>query len=215
MLSVSAADLEAITVDAFGTLVELRDPVPALRRALRERGVERDDEAVLVAFRTEAAFYVDHAHEGRDPGSLAELRRRCAAVFLDAAGADLDPDEFVAPFVGALAFRPVPGAVVALDRLAAAGLALACVTNWDVGFHAYLDDLGLADRFAAVVTSGEAGAPKPSPRIFELALGRLAVPAARALHVGDGEVDRAGALAAGLAFAPAPLVTLPERLGLP
>jgi HAD superfamily hydrolase (TIGR01509 family) len=215
MRSASAGDLDAVTVDAFGTLVELRDPVPALTDALVERGAVRDDEAVRRAFSAEAAFYVAHSHEGSDRDSLARLRRLCAAVFLEAAGVELDPAGFAVTFLEALRFRPVTGAAEALDRLRAAGLALACVTNWDVGFHAHLDELGLRNRFAAVVTSGEAGVPKPSPRIFELALERLGVPARRALHVGDGEADRKGALAAGLAFAPAPLATLPDRLGLP
>jgi putative hydrolase of the HAD superfamily len=34
------------------------------------------------------------------------------------------------------------------------------------------------------------------------------------LHVGDEDADRGGAAAAGLAFAPPPVATLPERLGL-
>jgi FMN phosphatase YigB (HAD superfamily) len=50
--------------------------------------------------------------------------------------------------------------------------------------------------------------------VFRLALERLGVSAGRALHVGDGDADRDGAAAAGLAFEPAPLATLPERLGL-
>jgi hypothetical protein len=44
-------------------------------------------------------------------------------------------------------------------------------------------------------------------------LERLDVPAERTLHIGDGDSDRDGAAAAGLAFEPVPLATLPERLG--
>jgi putative hydrolase of the HAD superfamily len=73
---------------------------------------------------------------------------------------------------------------------------------------------GFAGFFTAIVSSAEAGAAKPDPEVFHLALERLGVSADRALHVGDGDVDRDGAAAAGLAFAPAPLATLPERLGL-
>lgn len=215
MPSASPADLDAVTVDAFGTLVELEDPVPRLRASLAERGIEREEPAVRRAFQAEVAFYVPRAHEGRDEVTLAALRRACAGVFLDAAGADIDPGEFARPFVEALSFRPASGAVEALDRLRGSGVALACVTNWDVGFPHYLERLGLADRFHAVVTSGEAGVPKPNPRIFELALSRLGVEPARTLHVGDGDADREGAEAAGMRFAPAPLGTLPDRLGLP
>ena len=63
--------LEAVTIDAYGTLVTLRDPVPALRAALAERGVERSDDDVRSAFDAEVAFYRAHSHEGRDEATLA------------------------------------------------------------------------------------------------------------------------------------------------
>ncbi|MGH3033977.1 MAG: HAD family hydrolase, partial [Gaiellaceae bacterium] len=55
----------------------------------------------------------------------------------------------------------------------------------------------------------------PDPAVFRAALQRLGVAPERAVHVGDSDADRAGAEAAGLAFEPAPVATLPERLGLP
>jgi HAD superfamily hydrolase (TIGR01509 family) len=106
----------------------------------------------------------------------------------------------------------MPGAVDAVLALERLDLRLAVVSNWDVALHGYLEELALADHFATVVTSAEAGAPKPDPRIFELALGRLRVPPERALHIGDSEADEEGARAAGMAFAPAPLADLPARL---
>ena len=206
--------LEAITVDAFGTVVELDDPVPQLREALARRGVDASSETVARAFRAEVAFYLPRSHRGRDAASLGALRRDCAAVFLAEAGAALDPAEFTPAFVGSLRFRPLPGSVAALARFRSAGLRLACVSNWDCSLAAYLDAAGVAASFDALVSSAEAGTPKPDPRPFHLALERLGVPPARALHVGDDEADRLGAEAAGLAFEPAPLVTLPARLGL-
>jgi putative hydrolase of the HAD superfamily len=195
--------LDAVTIDAYGTLVELADPVPALQAALAGRGVERDAEQVKAAFRAEVAYYRPRSLEGRDVESLAALRRDCAAVFLSEAGADLDPGEFAAPFVGALVFRPVPGAVAAVERLAAQGLALAVVSNWDIGLH---DKLGLlASRFSCVITSAEAGAPKPDPAVFLAALERLGVAPSRALHIGDEASDEDGARAAGMHFRWAPL----------
>src|SRR5439155_8366072 len=129
-----------------------------------------------------------------------------------AAGTDLDPAEFARPFVAALEFEPVPGAVEAVAELEGLGLRLAVVSNWDVALAEHLARIGLAGRFAAIVTSAEARAPKPEPRVFELALERLGVPPERALHVGDAEADELGARAAGMAFAPAPLADLPARL---
>jgi putative hydrolase of the HAD superfamily len=208
----TAADLDAVTIDAYGTLLTVCDPTGALDRALRARGVERTRKELAAAFVAETAYYRDRSHEGADEASLALLRRDCAAVFLDALEADVDPEEFALPYVEALEFEPLPGAVEAVAQLARLGLRLAVVSNWDVELVGYLEQLGLADHFVTVVTSAETGAPKPDPRIFELALERLRARPDRALHVGDSPADEEGARAAGMAFAPAPLADLPARL---
>jgi putative hydrolase of the HAD superfamily len=208
----TAAGLDAVTIDAFGTLITLRDPVAALCRALGTRGVERTTEQVAAAFAEEGRYYRGRSHEGADEASLALLRRDCAAVFLRALEGDLDPEEFAGPYVAALEFEPASGAVEAVAELERLGLRLAVVSNWDIALPGYLEQLGLAGRFDAVVTSAEAGAPKPDPRIFRLALERLRVRPERALHVGDADADEEGARAAGMAFAPAPLADLPARL---
>jgi putative hydrolase of the HAD superfamily len=116
--------------------------------------------------------------------------------------------------MSAIVFRLSEGAIPCLDALEASGLSLACVANWDVSLRDHLGQVGVAHRFQVVLSSAEAGAEKPDPKIFERALAELRVTPARALHVGDEEVDRLGAATAGLAFEPAPLATLPERLGL-
>jgi HAD superfamily hydrolase (TIGR01509 family) len=210
----SASELDAVTVDAFRTLVELADPVPALNRALARRGQERDTETTRRAFEAEVAYYVERAHEGRDFDSLLALRTDCARVFLEAAEAPLAPADFVEDFIGAFEFRTLPGAEPALRKLRSAGLALACVANWDVSLEDYLGRAGVARFFDAVVSAAEAGAQKPDPRVFKIALERLGVAPERTLHIGDDGADRDGARAAGLAFEPVPLATLPARLGL-
>jgi putative hydrolase of the HAD superfamily len=201
-------DVEAVTIDAFGTLLQLRDPVGALRGALSARGVERDEHTVRRAFAAEVAHYRPRAHEGRDAASLALLRRGCTRVFLDAADADmLDADEF--PFVASLEFAFLPGARSACADLLNARLSLAVVSNWDVGLAEVLHVLGLD---LPVVTSAEAGAAKPDPRIFELALQRIGTSADRAVHVGDSPDDEEGARRAGLRFEPAPLADAARRI---
>ena len=191
-----------MTIDAFGTLLTLSDPVPALQAALGAAGAERSADEVRRAFEAEVAYYVPRAHEGRDEATLALLRRDCAAVFLDAAGADgVDPDAF--PFVGSLEFELVPGGRRVCDELSQAGLKLAVISNWDIGLGASVRRLGLD---VPVITSAEAGTAKPHPAVFELALSRLGVfDPARAVHVGDSPADAKGAAAAGMRFEPAPL----------
>jgi putative hydrolase of the HAD superfamily len=210
----SADALDAVTVDAMGTVVELDEPVARLGLALRERGVELGRDEVAAAFQAEIAYYLVHKLSARDEAALAELRRECARIFLEAAGADLGAEAFAPAFIDAMVFRPLEGAVSALERLRAAGLVLACVSDWDIGLREQLEAVGLAHLFGLVLTSAEAGASKPEPALFTEALARLGVAAARTVHVGDGKADAAGAQAAGVAFEPVPLATVPDRLGV-
>jgi putative hydrolase of the HAD superfamily len=201
------AELDAVTVDGFGTLVQLLDPVPSLVGSLAEHGVEREQDLVRTAFTAEVAYYRPEALRGRDPASLARLRRDCTRVFLEAADVDLEPEAFVDDFMASIRFEAVPGAIETLEELRGRGIALAVVSNWDVGLVEHLERIGADGLFAAVVTSAEAGAAKPDPAPFRLALERLAVEAARTLHVGDEGADEQGAAAAGIRFSAAPLAT--------
>ena len=112
---------------------------------------------------------------GRDPDSLARLRCDCTRVFLDAAGVDLDAESFVDDFMASIRFEAIPGAIETLEKLRGRGLDLAVVSNWDVGLAEHLERLGAGHLFSAVVTSAEAGAAKPDPAVFRLALERLRV----------------------------------------
>jgi putative hydrolase of the HAD superfamily len=164
------------------------------------------------AFRAEVAHYKPRCASGRDAESLAALREECVGVFLREAAAELDPASFVEAFVAALAFEPEPGAREAVGRLAAAGVPLAVVSNWDMSLEGTLTELGLAEHLRAVVTSAAAGASKPDPAIFTRALAALGSTPQRTLHVGDEAVDEDGAAAAGLQFRPAPLAAVAAEL---
>lgn len=201
------ADLEAVTVDGFGTLVELESPIAPLVQALHERGVDRSPAEVAGAFAAEAAHYRLHAHTARDEVTLAAFRDECVDMFLRELAAPLEPREFVGAFLATLVFRPAEGAVEALATVRSRKLKLAVVSNWDCSLADRLDELGLLEHFDTIVTSAEAGVPKPEPRAFLLALEQLGVAAERALHIGDEDADERGAHAAGMHFARAPLST--------
>jgi HAD superfamily hydrolase (TIGR01509 family) len=198
---VNAAELDALTIDAHGTLVTLCDPIPALTAALAERNVDRDRDTVAHGFRTEAAHYAKHSATGHDEAGLALLRRDCARVFLGAIDADIDVEEFAPVYAGAMRFELVPGVVTALERLRSLGLALAVVANWDVSLRRLLEEVALTEYFGAVVHA----AGKPAPDGLLRALRELNVEPSRALHVGDDEVDEQAARTAGVGFASAPL----------
>ena len=201
MGGLSAAALDAVTIDAYGTLVTLVDPVPSLLTALAEQGVRREREEVAAAFRAEAAHYSRHSFEGHDEAGLARLQRDCAQIFLSAVGADLDAEEFAPVYVGAMEFEVLPGVTAALRRLRALGLELAVVGNWDLTMHRRLDEADLS-RFFSVVAHA---ARKPRPDALLAALSELGVEPSRAVHVGDDDVDEQAARAAGMHFAAAPL----------
>lgn len=200
---VRAADIDAVTLDAYETLVTLIDPIPALVDALAERGAERTPEVVLAGFRAETEHYALRVGEGYDEPTLARLRRDCASVFLDAVGADLDAEEFAPSYIGAIRFEVLPGVPESLDRLRALGLELAVVGNWDFSLHERLAELRLAPYFRVVVHA----ARKPSPDGLLQALAALGVGAQRAMHIGDADADERAARAAGMHFAPTPLTS--------
>jgi FMN phosphatase YigB (HAD superfamily) len=198
---VNASRLDAVTLDAYGTLVTLADPVRELSEALAAHGVERSRELVLAGFRAEVAHYALRAGQGRDEESLARLQRECAGVFLDAIGVDLDAGEFAPAYVGALHFEVLPGVVGALERLRSLGLELAVVANWDLSLHRLLEKSRLARYFTTVIHAAE----KPAPAGLLQALATLSVEPARALHIGDAEADEEAARAAGMAYAHTPV----------
>jgi putative hydrolase of the HAD superfamily len=206
------ADLDAVTVDANGTLLELVDPVPRLVRILREHGVERLPDAVRRAFHVEGAMYAARAAAPHEPEAFAALQRECVGLFLaEVEAREIDAGIFTPLYVGAMEFQPLAGVDATLARLRRSGLELAVVANFDVTLRERLDALGLASWFSAIVTPVDAGVAKPDRRIFDLALERLGVEADRALHIGDGAVDEEGATAAGMHFEWAPLQRALER----
>lgn len=193
---------EAVLFDALGTLVELEPPWPLLRAALASRhGIELPEEEAKQAMLAEMTYYKAHHHEGVDEQSLADLRRRCAAVLRDRLPqvARLSEDDLVEALMASLRFRPYPDAAPALGRLRLAGVRAAAVSNWDVSLRGVLSQIGLGGLFDDIVVSAEVGARKPDPAIVEAALRRLRCPAGKALMVGDSpETDVAGAQAAGV-----------------
>lgn len=87
-----------------------------------------------------------------------------------------------------------------LAQLRERDLLLGLITNNEsVHQRDKLARVGLADRFDAVVISGEFGTAKPDAAIFRHACDLLGVPPGEAVHVGDNlVVDALGAQAAGL-----------------
>jgi len=154
----------------------------------------------------------EHGHHGLPLESARTLVGHGARVMLErgfaASGETLAPGamdrlfpHFIDLYVAriAVASRPFPGALSALDDLAAAGARLAVCTNKPTDLsRALLDALDLAPRFAAIVGPDLAGAAKPDPRHLRFAIEAAGGTAERAIMVGDSRPDIEAARAAGV-----------------
>jgi putative hydrolase of the HAD superfamily len=197
-------DIDAVLLDGLGTLVALEPPWPRLVERLRDAHCMKLSAADAErAFRAEIVYYRAHHQEGRDPGTLDDLRRRCAEVLHaqlpPSVAQALSPEQVSAAMLDSLRFSAYPDAPTALARLRARGLALVVVSNWDISLPAVLRSVGLERMVDGVVTSAAVGHPKPAREIFTAALTRAGCAPGRAVHVGDSlDQDVHGALAAGI-----------------
>jgi putative hydrolase of the HAD superfamily len=144
---------------------------------------------------------VRHHAEGRDEGSLSELRDRCAAVVYEALGSppDFGLAEVRAAMLDSIRFSAFPDAAPALRALRERGLRLVVASNWDCSLPEVLARVGLLELVDGVVASAVVGADKPAAAVFEAALSVAGCDAAEAVHVGDSpSKDVAGARAAGI-----------------
>lgn len=95
-------------------------------------------------------------------------------------------------------YTPMAGIQALVDDLHASGARLGVASNsgarWVVPA---LEKLGLADRFAAVVTRDDVANGKPAPDVYLEAARRLGVPPSRAVALEDSGHGAAAAKAAG------------------
>lgn len=191
---------QAVTLDLFGTLVDFsvqRDEPPLVADLLADAGIDREPESVLAVWlrasldeRGKLPFRTVHT-------ALVRGARRMAGQ-LDLA---IDPSRWAGALEDRWASSPLHDDVsAALDRLDAAGIPYALVTNLDRSvLDRVLGCTDLGQRVEVAVCSEIARAYKPHPRVFELALEQLGTRPGQAVHVGDSRTeDRAGALAAGM-----------------
>jgi putative hydrolase of the HAD superfamily len=204
---VSAPPPRAVLFDAVGTLIHLREPVGVTYARLAGGG---DAVALQAAFTQTLRRMPPMVFPGLTAAATAAAERAwwaelVAAVF-GAAGVPLPDAAFAAlwdHYATAAAWRADALAHATLRALRGGGARTGMVSNFDHRLPAVLDGLALTPLLDVVVLPADAGAAKPDPRIFQLALARLGVAAADALYVGDDpHDDEAGAAAAGLGYRP-------------
>lgn len=189
--------VEAVLFDLDDTLVRYRrDGREILAAAFEAVGVD--------PFFPVSAYYERYGDFLDAADSIAQLRRTCFAALAEERGRDPSVGRAVADSYEAerdyADVELLAGADDALTSLSAAGYRLAVVTNAPPETQApKLDASGVGERVETTVYAGHETAAKPSPEPFSLALDRLDVGPAAAVHVGNSpSSDVAGARAAGL-----------------
>jgi putative hydrolase of the HAD superfamily len=87
----------------------------------------------------------------------------------------------------------------ALHELAARGLKLGVISNFEPWLEEVLSREGVLELFSVLAISGVLGVAKPEPGIFRAALDQADVAPSAAIHVGDHpEIDGAAARAVGI-----------------
>jgi|SRR5687768_2378668 len=190
----SLIDVEAVTFDAGGTLIE---PWPSVGEVYAS--VARVFGIDCSAARLNAQFANAWTTRTGFKYSRDEWHDVVRHSFLGLS--DVSPQLFDAiyeRFAQADAWLIYDDVIPTLQNLEGLGLKLAVISNWDDRLIPLLEKLGLATYFDDIIVSAEHGAHKPDPSIFHHAATRLSVPINRVLHIGDslGE-DVIGAQSAG------------------
>jgi putative hydrolase of the HAD superfamily len=200
--------LAAVTFDAAGTLFDVAEPVGVTyARVATRRGLRLAADDVERRFRDAIAAAPALAFPRVDPAHRRDMERAWWRAIVRASyGEAARAPAFDACFAELFAYYADPAAWElfgdvrpTLTGIRSRGLRVAVVSNFDDRLLGLITGLGLGALVDAVVPSSLAGAAKPDPEIFGVALRRLGVSPDAAVHVGDGPTaDVEGARSAGM-----------------
>jgi phosphoglycolate phosphatase len=177
--------IELVMFDADGVLFDSDQSNVAYYNAIftqmNEPVLDPNEEVKALSYATMQVF------ETRARGDAEKLR------LMRQLARDLDPAPFFQLLKPPFVLRPF---MIELKRR----YKLALATNRSGTVHALIEHLELADLFDAVASAHDRVKPKPAPDILELCLERAGVRPERAVYVGDSQIDRVAAEAAGVQF---------------
>jgi 2-haloacid dehalogenase len=170
---------EILTFDCYGTLINWEEGIlRCLHGILTAHGKDMDDATIL-------QLYGDFEAQA-ELGEYRRYREVLQSVvrqFGEQLGFAPTEEEIRSLPESLQEWKPWPDTVAALRELKRR-FRMAIISNVDDDlFTATMPQLGV--EFDQIITAQQAGAYKPSLKIFELALSRVGVPAHRILHVGQ------------------------------
>ena len=197
------SSFKGVLFDAGDTLITADPPVREV--ALTLAGQFFPDLAPPLLFSALAAAraffskrYADYSLREEDR-LLADMAQAMRTALRETVDVDVDFLPFVKQVRDSIRYRPFPDVLPTLRSLREWDKTLAVVSNWDSALPTLLAELGLAEFFAFVLPSAQAGVEKPDGRIFSLALQRLGLEPQEVVHIGDQyEADVVGARAVGI-----------------
>ncbi len=170
---------ELLTFDCYGTLINWEEGIlRCLHRILAAHGKNLDDATILQLY----GDFEARAEQG-EYHRYREVLQSVVRQFGEQLGFAPTDQEVSSLPESLKEWTPWPDTVAALRQLQGRSR-LAIISNVDDDlFAATQPQLGV--QFDQIITAQQAGAYKPSLKIFELALSRVGVPAHRILHVGQ------------------------------
>lgn len=196
--------LECVFLDAGNTLLSAWPSFEARVVAVAsQHGASFEEakvEAAIMAADREAIWPTDWT----DPATQREFWFGFYMRVLERLGHHGDRQELAGAlyqtFTDPASYRLFEDCRPALEALAARGLKLGIISNFEPWLEEVLRLEGVLELFSALAISGVLGVAKPQPAIFHAALEAAGVAPGAAIHVGDHpDVDVAAARAVGIA----------------
>ncbi len=184
-----------LVIDNTGSLEDLGRQVDDVWRELERRLAEQP----IMAADREAVWPTDWT----DPATQREFWFGFYISVLDRLGHSGDRQELAGAlyetFTDPASYRLFEDSRPALEALAARGLKLGIISNFEPWLEDVLRLEGVRELFSVLAISGVLGVAKPQPAIFQTALDKAGVEPGAAIHVGDHpDVDGAAARAVGI-----------------
>lgn len=204
--------IRAVFFDWFNTLALYNPPREELQsQALREFGIhvpiERVRPALLIADKLLLEESASLPISQRSPEEQADAYIRYEETLLTESGVNTSYNsdilsnimKRVQELYKDIKFILFDDVLPIMKILKVQNLTLGLLTNLQSDMKPVCRELGLEPYLDFIVTSGEVGADKPQPQIFQTALKRAQVKASEAIHVGDQyKLDAIGAMGVGI-----------------